>query len=145
MYDPWQEAKMVSEVPSQIPRGADIPNRQEPPNLPGVLRQITKDSGREELQGLGKDGFQDPVHVLKITMFRARLPRNQVQFSVGLQQRQGEIVIDVRVHSSQGKLDALNARTKTRLEQCLPRTGDVCGVAQPIQNCSEIKLGKDDV
>ena len=107
---------MVGEVPSQIPRGADIPNRKKPPNLPGVLRQLAQDSGREELQGLGKDGFQEPVYVLKIVMFRARLPQKQVQFRVGLKQRQCQIVIDMRVHSSQSKLDALNTRTKARFE-----------------------------
>jgi len=107
---------MIGEVPSQIPRGADIPNRKQPPNLPGVLRQLTQDSGREELQSLGKDSFQEPVHVLKIVMFRARLVRYQVQFSVGLKQCQRQIVIDVRVHPSQRKLDAFNTRPKARFE-----------------------------
>ena len=50
---------MVGEVPSQIPRGADIPNRKKPSNLPGVLRQITKDSGREEeINGISPAAMQ---------------------------------------------------------------------------------------
>ena len=107
---------MVGEVPSQIARRTDIPNRQKFPNLPCVLRQIAKDSGGEEFQSLGKDGFQNPVHMLEIVMFRARFPRSQVQVSVGSKQRQRQIVIDMRVHSRQGKLDALDARAKARFE-----------------------------
>ena len=76
---------MVGEVPSQIPRGADIPDRQEPPNLSSVLSQFAQDSRREELQRMGKGGFQDPVYMLKIFMFRARLAWTQVHFSVGLE------------------------------------------------------------
>jgi hypothetical protein len=48
---------MVGEVPSQIPSGADVPNRKQSADLPGVLRQFAKNSCREELQSLGKGGL----------------------------------------------------------------------------------------
>ena len=49
---------MVGEVPRHIPRGADVPDREQPPDLPGVLRQFAKNSRREIVElvatGVGK-------------------------------------------------------------------------------------------
>src|ERR1700738_632424 len=74
-------------------------------------------------------------------MLRTIQTGGQMKILVGLQQSQRQIVIDMRVHSSQRELYAIDIRTISRLEQCKPgswrirRLGNSLGDGREIEFC----------
>src|ERR1044072_9969215 len=63
---------------------------------------------------------------------------------VCLLQFKRQVVIDMRIHPSEGKLNTINSRATSRFKQRCPRTRDRAWARQ-VPDCPEIQVCKDHI
>src|SRR5665213_902989 len=112
-----QRAQVIGEVPGEIAGAAEVPEGEQAADFAGVLGEVAE-------RVCGKHGkfrrhyrFEERVHGFVVGVLRARKAGDNTLLCVGGQQSEGEIVVDVRVHSGERELDAVDAGGTALVQQ----------------------------
>ncbi len=136
---------MISKIPGQIARPANIPERKDPPNLPCILRHLPENPRRQHLQSRRHHGVQQTIHRFIVHMLRAGIIRLNIPLLIRCQQRQREVVVDMCVHPCQCKLNPIDPPGKTCAQHRTPGARYRRRPGQKPSHRPEIKPCKDDI